>query len=40
LEACGDRYRHRKCLEEINSDLRDQFEKAGVNEGLCKELKR
>ena len=40
-EACGDHNRHRKCLEEINSDLRDQLEKAGTDEGpVCKELKR
>jgi hypothetical protein len=40
-EACGDRYRHRKCLEEINADLRDQLEKAGGEEAsIYKELKR
>jgi len=40
-EACGDHYRHRKCLEEINSDLREQLEKAGADEGpFCQELKR
>ncbi len=39
-EACGDRYRHRKCLEEINADLRSQLEKAGSEEtSIYKELK-
>jgi hypothetical protein len=40
-EACGDHYRHRKCLEQINADLRAQLQKAHPNEGaLHKELRR
>ena len=31
-EAYGDSTRHRKCLEQVNDDLRDQLEKAHANE--------
>ncbi len=27
-EACGNDFRHRKCLEQVNEDLRDELEKA------------
>jgi hypothetical protein len=27
-QACGDYYRHRKCLEETNEELRDRLEEA------------
>jgi hypothetical protein len=27
-EACGDNFRHRKCLEQANEDLRDQLQDA------------
>ena len=27
-EACGDNFRHRKCLEQANEDLRDQLQNA------------
>ena len=39
--AFGDSTRHRKCLEQINDDLRDQIEKARPwEEPLHRELKR
>jgi hypothetical protein len=31
-DAFGDSTRHRKCLEQVNDDLRDELEKAHVNE--------
>jgi hypothetical protein len=31
-DAFGDSIRHRKCLEQINDDLRDELEKAHANE--------
>jgi hypothetical protein len=31
-DAFGDSVRHRKCLEQANEELRDQLEKAHVNE--------
>jgi hypothetical protein len=31
-DALGDNFRHRKCLEQINDDLRDELEKARANE--------
>jgi hypothetical protein len=31
-EAFGDSRRHRKCLEQSNDDLRDNLEKAHINE--------
>jgi hypothetical protein len=31
-EAFGDSRRHRKCLEQTNDDLRDNLEKAHINE--------
>ena len=37
-EARGDSTRHRKCLEQINDDLRDQIEKA--EEKVQRELNR
>ena len=40
-ESFGDSSRHRKCLEQINDDLRDQIEKARpLEEPLHRELKR
>ena len=39
-EALGDSRRHRKCLEEVNDDLRGEIEKARANEEpLHRELK-
>ena len=38
-EALGDSSRHRKCLEQINEDLRDQIDKA-FEGPLHQELKR
>jgi len=37
-EAFGDSTRHRKCLEQINDDLRDQVDKA--EEQVQRELKQ
>ena len=37
-ESFGDSSRHRKCLEQINDDLRDQIEKA--EEKVQRELNR
>jgi hypothetical protein len=31
-DAFGDSTRHRKCLEQVNDDLRDQLEKVHANE--------
>ena len=31
-DACGDNFRHRKCLQQVNEDLRDELEKARANE--------
>lgn len=31
-DALGDNVRHRKCLEQINDDLRDELEEARANE--------
>jgi hypothetical protein len=40
-EAFGDSRRHRKCLEQVNDDLRDELEKArAFEEPLHQELKR
>lgn len=40
-EACGNYFRHRKCLEQANADLRHQLQKAGAGqEPLCREMKR
>jgi hypothetical protein len=40
-EACGDNFRHRKCLDQANQELRDKLENAHVNqEPLLRELKR
>jgi hypothetical protein len=40
-DAFGDSTRHRKCLEQINDDLRDQVDKArAFEEPLHRELKR
>ena len=40
-EACGDNFRHRKCLEQANEDLRGELEKAAANEKpLLRELKQ
>ena len=40
-DAFGDSSRHRKCLEQVNDDLRDQLEKAhAFEEPLHRELKR
>ena len=40
-EMCGDLYRHRKCLEQTNADLRDQLDNARAgDEPLNRELKR
>jgi predicted nuclease with TOPRIM domain len=39
--AFGDSFRHRKCLEQANEDLRDRLENAHPDEELlCQELKR
>ena len=40
-EACGNNFRHRKCLEQANEDLREQLENAHPGqEPFCQELKR
>ena len=40
-DAFGDSTRHRKCLQEINEDLRDELEKArAFEEPLHQELKQ
>ena len=40
-DAFGDSTRHRKCLEQVNDDLRDQLEEArALEEPLHRELKR
>ena len=40
-DALGDSTRHRKCLEQINDDLRDQADKTrAFEEPLHRELKR
>ena len=40
-DAFGDSTRHRKCLEQINDDLRDQVDKArAFEEPLLRELKQ
>jgi len=31
-EACGNNYRHRKCLEQANEDLRNELQLAGGRE--------
>jgi hypothetical protein len=40
-DAFGDSTRHRKCLEQINDDLRDQVEKArAFEQSIHRELKQ
>jgi hypothetical protein len=40
-EACGDHFRHQKCLEQTNADLHEQLQKARTGEEpLCREMKR
>ena len=40
-DAFGDSRRHRKCLEQVNDDLRDELEKARANEKpLQRQLKQ
>jgi hypothetical protein len=40
-DAFGDSTRHRKCLQQINDDLRDELEKArAFGEPLYRELKQ
>ena len=40
-DAFGDSTRHRKCLQQINDDLRDELEKArAFEEPLYRELKQ
>jgi hypothetical protein len=40
-DAFGDNFRHRKCLEQANEDLRDQLEKARIDrEPLHTELRQ
>jgi hypothetical protein len=40
-DAFGDSARHRKCLEEVNEDLRDELDKArAFEQPLDRELKR
>lgn len=40
-DALGDNFRHRKCLEQSNEDLRDELEKARIDrEPLHRELKQ
>jgi len=38
-DACGDHFRHRKCLEQANAELREQLEKVRAGEEpLCREI--
>jgi hypothetical protein len=30
-EACGDHFRHRKCLEQTNAELRDQLQQSRLS---------
>lgn len=40
-QACGDNFRHRKCLEQANEELRNQLEKIDVNrEPLSQAIRR
>jgi len=40
-EACGNNYRHRKCLEQANEDLRNELQQAdGREEPLAQALKQ
>ena len=40
-EACGDNFRHRKCLEQANDDLREELANPRINEKpLLRELRQ
>jgi len=40
-EACGDNFRHRKCLEQANDDLREEHANPRLNEKpLLRELRQ
>jgi hypothetical protein len=40
-EACGDNFRHRKCLEQANEDLQEELAKTHANDrSLLSELKQ